>query len=261
MKFDLDVVLRGMSTMIINSLNKLIEALEEKHPINKVFISTAKKDRRIDRVIQLCQQNQVVFQMVPQQTINRKVGADNQGVFAEISPIRFYTLEEILQHIKTGLILILDDINDPGNMGALIRSAAAAEVDGIIVPQRHSAPINETVLKASAGTLLKAKIAQVKNLIQAINHLKENNFWIVGTVMEKEKSLPYYQYDFTANTAVIMGNEHKGISPLVKKNTDQLVFIPISSKIDSLNVSAAAAVILFEALRQKNFFEYKRDLV
>jgi 23S rRNA (guanosine2251-2'-O)-methyltransferase len=250
-----------MSTMIINSLNKLIEALEEKLPINKVFISTAKKDRRIDRVIQLCRQNKVVFQMVPQQTINRKVGTDNQGIFAEISPIRFYTLEEILQNIKTGLILILDDINDPGNMGALIRSAVAAEVDGIIVPQRHSAPINETVLKASAGTLLKAKIAQAKNLIHAINHLKENGFWIVGTVMEKEKSLPYYQYDFTANTAVIMGNEHKGIAPLVKKNSDQLVFIPISSKIDSLNVSAAAAVILFEALRQKNIFEYKRDLV
>jgi 23S rRNA (guanosine2251-2'-O)-methyltransferase len=240
-----------MSTMVINSLNKLIEALEEKLPINKVFISTAKKDRRIDRVIQLCRQNKVVFQIVPQQTINRKVGADNQGIFAEISPIRFYTLEEILQNIKTGLILILDDINDPGNMGAVIRSAVAAEVDAIIVPQRHSAPINETVLKASAGTLMKAKIVQAKNLVHAINYLKKNGFWIVGTVMEKEKSLAYYRYDFTANTAVIMGNEHKGISPIVKKNTDQLVFIPISSNIDSLNVSAATAVILFEALRQK----------
>jgi 23S rRNA (guanosine2251-2'-O)-methyltransferase len=237
--------------MIVNSLNKLVEALEEKLPINKVFISTAKKDRRIDRVIRLCRQNQVVFQMVPPQTIDRKVGPDHQGIFAEISPIRFYTLEEILQNIETGLILILDDINDPGNMGALIRSAAAAQVDGIIVPQRNSAPINETVLTASAGTLMKAKIAQAKNLIQSIDHLKKNNFWLVGTVMEKEKSLPYYRYDFTVNTAVIMGNEHKGISPLIKKNCDQLVFIPISSNIDSLNVSAAAAVILFEALRQK----------
>ncbi|UCH96037.1 MAG: 23S rRNA (guanosine(2251)-2'-O)-methyltransferase RlmB [Candidatus Aminicenantes bacterium] len=239
--------------MLINSLNKLVEALEERLPINKVFISTAKKDRRIDRVIQLCRQNEVVFQMVPPQTINRKVGPDNQGVFAEISPIRFYTLEEILHNIKTGLILILDGINDPGNMGALIRSAVAAEVDGIIIPRWNSAPINETVLKASAGSLLKAKIHQAKNLVHAINHLKENGFWVVGAVMEKEKdrNLAYYDYDFTANTAVIVGNEHKGISPLVKKNADQLVFIPISSNIDSLNVSAAAAVILFEALRQK----------
>ena len=239
--------------MIIDSLNRLIEALEQELPINKVFIATDKKDRRIERVIHLCRENGVIFQMVPRQTINRKVGPENQGVFAEVSPTRFYTLEEILENLKTNLILILDDINDPGNMGAIIRSAVAAEVDGIIIPQRNSAPINDTVLKASAGTLLKAKIFQAKNLVQEINHLKEHGFWVVGTAMEKqaEKNMSYYDFDFRPKTAVIMGNEHKGISPLVKKNADQLVYIPISPGIDSLNVSAAAAVVLFEALRQK----------
>jgi 23S rRNA (guanosine2251-2'-O)-methyltransferase len=239
--------------MIIHSLNKLIEALEEKLPINKVFIAAAKKERRIDRVLQLCRQNGVVFQIVPQQTIQRKVGPDHQGVFAEISPIRFYTLEEILENIASGLILILDSINDTGNLGAIIRSAVAAGVDGIIIPWRNSAPINETVLNASAGSLLKAKIVQSKSLVHDIQQLKEKGFWLVGTVNEKEpgRKLAYVDYDFTVRTAVIMGNEHKGISPLVKKNADQLVFIPLSPSVDSLNVSAATAVILFEALRQK----------
>lgn len=239
--------------MTINSLNALIEALQERVPVNKVFISSARRDKRIERVIALCRQNKVVFQRVPQQTINRKAGPDNQGVFAEISPIRFYTLEEILKSIHTGLILVLDGIEDAGNMGAIIRGAAAADVDGIIVSQRHSAPINETVLKTSAGSLVKAKIVQAKNLTNAVNFLKENGFWVVGTVMEKEKekSVAYYNYDFTVNSAIILGGEHKGVSPLLKKNADQLVFIPHSPKIESLNVSAAAAVILFEALRQK----------
>lgn len=237
--------------MNINSLHALIEALREKIPINKVFINTDKKGKRIDQVINLCRQNGVVFQMVPPQTINRKAGPNNQGVFAEVSPIRFYTLEEILQNIKTGLILVLDGINDTGNMGAIIRSAVAAEVDGIIIPQRNSAPINETVLKTSAGSLVKAKIVQSKNLVNDIKKLKENEFWVAGTVKEREKNVAYYDYDFTNKTAVIMGSEHKGLSPLLKKNADQLIYIPHSEDIDSLNVSAAAAVILFEALRQK----------
>jgi 23S rRNA (guanosine2251-2'-O)-methyltransferase len=237
--------------MNINSLHALIEALGERIPINKVFIGIDRKDKRIDQVIMLCRQNGIVFQMVPPQTINRKAGANNQGVFAEVSPIRFYTLEEILQDIKTGLILVLDGINDTGNMGAVIRSAVAAEVDGIIIPQRHSAPINETVLRTSAGSLVKAKIVQSRNLTNDIKKLQEDKFWVVGTVKEGEKNVVYYDYDFTVNTAVIMGSEHKGISPLLKKNADQLVYIPHSESIDSLNVSAAAAVILFEALRQK----------
>jgi len=240
--------------VIINSLNTLIEALQERVPINKVFISKARKDKRIDKVIRLCRQNKVVFQMVPQETILRKAGPGSQGVFAEVSPIRFYSIEEILQSVNRGLILILDSINDTGNMGAIIRSAAAAEVDGIIVSQRHSAPINETVLKTSAGAVLKARIVQSKNLTNTVNLLKENGFWVVGTVMEKEKekrSIAYYNYDFTVKTAVILGSEHKGISPLLEKNADQLVFIPHSPKVESLNVSSAAAVILFDALRQK----------
>jgi 23S rRNA (guanosine2251-2'-O)-methyltransferase len=237
--------------MNILSLNALLETLKEKLPINKVFIAENRKDRRIDEVIRLCRENKVVFQKVPQQTIARKAGENHQGIFAETSPIKFHRLEDILENINTGLILVLDGINDTGNLGAIIRSAVAANVDAVLIPQRHSAPINETVLKTSAGALLKAKIVQSKNLANHIRTLKENNFWITGTVMNKEKSIPYYKYDFTTPTAIIMGSEHKGTSPLLQKNSDQLIFIPHSPTVQSLNVSAATSIILFEALRQK----------
>lgn len=244
--------------MIITSLNALLEALKEKLPINKVFIAEHRKDRRIDEIIRLCRERKIVFQRVPQQTIARKAGTNHQGIFAESSPIRFYTLDDILKNIHSGLILVLDSINDTGNLGAIIRSAVAAGADGILIPQRHSAPVNETVLKTSAGTLLKARIVQSKNLANDVRTLKENNFWVTATVLNKEKSIPYYTYDFTANTAVIIGNEHKGTSPILQKNADQLIFIPHSADAESLNVSAATSVVLFEALRQKEISGRKR---
>jgi 23S rRNA (guanosine2251-2'-O)-methyltransferase len=237
--------------MNITSINALLEVLREKLPINKVYIGDTKHDRRIEQIIRLCRQHKVIFQKVPQQTINRKAGNDNQGVYAEISPIRFYSLDEVLEEINSGLILVLDGINDTGNLGAIIRSAVAAGVDAIIIPQRHSAPINETVLKTSAGSLVKAKIVHSKNLSNDISKLKENQFWVVGTVMDEKNSIPYYQYDFKGKTAIIMGSEFKGVSPLLQKNSDQLVYIPHLPAVQSLNVSAAASVLLFETLRQR----------
>lgn len=233
-------------------MNALIEALSEKIPVNKVYIADGKRDKRVDVVIRLCKENGVVFQMVPQQTISRKAGNDHQGIFAEVSPIRFYELDEIVNSIQTGLILILDSINDTGNLGAIIRSAVAANVDAVVISQRNTAPINETVLKTSSGALLKARIVISKNLSRDFEFLKQHNFWIVGSVMNAERSIPYYDFDFTVNTAIVMGNENKGVSPLLQKNSDQSIYIPQSKRIDSLNVSAASAVLLFEALRQKS---------
>ncbi len=237
--------------MDITSINVLLEVLQEALPVNKVFIAENKRDRRLEEIVRLCRAHKVVFQVVPPQVLERKAGLDHQGVFAEVSPIRFYELEEVLQDIKTGLILILDGVEDTGNLGAIIRSAVAADVDAILLPQRHSAPINETVLKTSAGTLLRARIVQCGNLSQTLEVLKKNNFWVVGTVMDTEKAIPYHKFDYRVNTAIIMGNEHKGTSLLLQKNSDQLVYIPHSAKAESLNVSAATAVMLFEALRQK----------
>ncbi len=235
--------------MIIKTLNSLLEALQGNYPINKVLISSGKRDKKIEKIIDLCRENKVLFQVVPRETVNRKAGPENQGVFAEAAPVRFYTLDEILENPKSGLLLILDSINDTGNLGAIIRTAAAAGVDGIIVSQRNSAPINETVLKTSAGALLKIKIVLSKSLRNDIELLKKKDFWIVGA--EKQGGIPYYEYDFKYNSAIILGNENRGIAPLLRTKADQLVSIPHTEQVESLNVSAAAAVILFEALRQK----------
>lgn len=235
--------------MNISTLNALVEALKAGQPINKVLISQGKKDRKIDLIKQLCKQNNIMFQLVPQEAVDRKAGARNQGVFAELSPIQFYDLREIIDSAKHGLILVLDRINDTGNMGAMIRTAVAAGVDGIVISRRDSAPINETVLKTSAGTLMKAKICQSKNMAQDLDALKEAGFWVIGT--EMSGSVPYYEYDFSYKTALVMGSEFSGMSPLLKKKADQLVSIPHSREVESLNVSVAAGVILFEAVRQK----------
>ncbi len=235
--------------MKVYSLNALIEVLNSDAPLNNVFISNLKRGRKFDIIKQLCREKGVTFQIIPQNAIDRKAGSSNQGIFAEISPVRFYKLEEILKEQKNGLILILDSINDTGNLGAIIRTAVAACVDGILIPCRKSAPINETVLKTSAGSLTKAKIVLSKNLTNDIIALKKNDFWIIGTHVKE--GLEYYKYDFKYKTALIVGNENKGISPLLKKNSDQLISIPHSSQIESLNVSNSVAILLFEALRQK----------
>ncbi len=235
--------------MNISTLNALIEALKAGQAVNKVLISRSKQDRKVDLIKKMCKQNNIMFQLVPQEAIDRKAGAKNQGVFAELSPIRFYELQEIIDAAKNGFILVLDRINDTGNMGAMIRTAVAAGVDGIIISRRDSAPVNETVLKTSAGTLMKAKICQSKNLSQDLDTLKSEGFWVIGT--EMSGFVPYYDYDFSYKTVLVMGSENSGMSPLLKKKADQLISIPHSRDVESLNVSVAAGVILFEALRQK----------
>lgn len=235
--------------MNIRSLNALTEALKTGAPIQSVLISDARKDRKTAMIRDLCKKQRVPVRSVPPQTLTRKAGPDHQGVFAEIAPVKFQPLEKILKEAKTGLMVILDGITDTGNMGAVIRSAVAADVDGIIIPQHNAAPINETVLKTSAGAVLKAKLVQPGNLVNAVKELKKQGFWIVGA--DSRGEIPYYDYDFTYKTAIIMGSEDKGISPLLKKNADHILSIPHSPLVESLNVSAAASVMLFEALRQQ----------
>ena len=217
--------------MDITSLNSLIEALKTDVTVNKVFISKEKRDKKIDLIIQLCKKNRIVFQMIPAEALKRKAGPKNQGIFAQISPVNFYSLEEIIKQTKTGLILILDGINDTGNLGAIIRTATGAEV--------KDEPLR-------AMTLIDGKPA----LEHTLKYLKKNEYWIVGT--DSNQGLAYHKYDYNYKTAIVMGNENKGLGQLIKKNVDQMVYIPHSKKIESLNVSVATAIILFEAIKQKN---------
>lgn len=242
--------------MNITSSHMLYDTLSSSHSIQKIYISQLRRGSKVEQIKDLCRKKGVVFQVVPQSFIDRKTGTKNQGFFAQVSPITFFRLSEILENVKTGLVLILDRIQDTGNLGAIIRSAVAARVDGIIVSLRKTAPINETVLKTSAGTLIKAKIVSSKNLVNDIRILKKNHFWVIAA--DAKKGSPYYQYDFKNKTAVIVGNEETGISPLLKKQADLLISIPHSKEVESLNVSVSAAIVLFEALRQNANFQHAR---
>lgn len=243
--------------MNITSINSLHEMLKSSHSIQKIYISQIRRGDKIEQIKNLCRQRGIVFQIVPQSFIDRKTAGKNQGVLAQVSPIVFSRMSEIIDDMKSGLILILDRLHDTGNIGAIVRSAVAAGVDGIIVSLRKSAPVNETVLKTSSGALAKAKIVLSKNLIGDIRMLKKRQFWVVAT--DVKKGTPYHQYDFRHKTAVIMGNEETGISPLLKKHADFLISIPHSKEVESLNVSVSTAIILFEALRQKELFLHAKQ--
>lgn len=233
----------------ITSLNALVEALRDGATVNKVLISRSPRDAKIATVIDLCRQRGVVFQLVPAEALDRKAGARNQGVWAEVAPVSFCGLEEMLASVRTGLVVILDGIEDTGNLGAIVRTAAAVEADGVLFSVRGSAPVNDTVWKTSAGALAKVRLVQSRNLSRDIEKLKQNDFWIVAG--DQRAGMKFYDFDFKARIGVILGNESKGVSPLLKKNADQLLAIPHAPAMESLNVSAAAAIILFEAYRQK----------
>jgi len=236
--------------MEISSINVLYEALNSDVNFNSILIAENKKDKRIFKIIELCKKRKIPYKIVPSITIDKKTDNNNQGIYASISPIKFYKTEDLIKHSKKGLILILDKINDAGNLGAIIRTVAGADIDGIVIPKRNTAPINETVLKTSAGGLLKVKIALVANLRSEIDKLKDNGYWIAGMAMDGKTK--YYNYDFKYKTAIILGNERNGISDILRKNSDYLLNIPHSKNIESLNVSVATSIVIFEALRQKS---------
>ena len=233
----------------ITSLNALLEALRDGAPVNKVLIGRSPRDPRLAEVIELCRRRGVVFQLVPAAAVDRKAGARNQGVWAEVAPVAFCSLEEMLAAARTGLVVVLDGIEDTGNLGAIVRTAAAVGADGVVLSVRGSAPVNDTAWKTSAGALGKVRLAQARNLAQAVEKLKAGGFWVVAADQRAAKK--FYEFDFRPPTAVIMGGEGRGVSPLLKRNADQLLAIPHSGAVESLNVSAAAAVILFEAWKQK----------
>jgi len=233
----------------ITSLNALIEALGAGAPVNKVLISRTRRDAKVAAVIDLCRQRGVVYQFVPAEALDRKAGARNQGVWAEVAPVNFCRLEDVLASIRSGLVVILDGIEDTGNLGAIVRTAAAVEADAVMLSVRGSAPVNDTAWKTSAGALAKVRLVQSRNLAQDIEKLKKNGFWVVAS--DASAPMKFYEFDFRVKTAVILGNEGRGVSPLLKKNSDQLLAVPHAAAVESLNVSAAAAIILFEAWKQK----------
>ena len=239
---------------IIYGKNAVIEALESgNRTFNKILISSgAHKDVKIEKIKELAKANGIVFQFVNIQKLNQiEPEGRHQGVIAQIAPVKYTDLDDFIEkhRDKTASVVILDGVEDSHNVGAIIRSCVCAGIDGIILPSRRSVLINPTVEKTSAGAINHISIIKVNSLVNTIQRLKENNWWVIASDHHAKDN--YYDVDYTdMNFALIMGAEHAGISKSLLKLADFVIKIPMLTNFNSLNVSNAAAIILFERCRQ-----------
>jgi len=236
--------------------NPVLELIENSDvQVNKIWISESIKDSDFkNSVISYSKSNKVPYNFVPDQKLNKLTNNKvHQGVVLSISPTEYMHVSDLIQHVlknsKEKIILIAHETEDNHNLGAMIRTFVGAGGEGIILTGKKHVGINGTTIKTSAGTLFQVKFARVVNCINALNELKENGFWVVGTE-GSEDSQSIYQVSYPEQVAVLMGNEHEGFGPLIKKNCDFLVKIPINAKVESLNVSVAFGIVMFEILRK-----------
>lgn len=230
-------------------INPLLEALRSaSERVNKVFVQEEKGHARIGEVIREAKAHHVPVVFVPSRRLDQ-IAPGHQGVMAEVSPKAYSTLDEILARSPKPFMVILDEVEDPQNLGAIVRSAEGAGADGLVLPERRSAGLTETVDTVSAGALEHLPVARVTNLVRAMEELKEKGLWIVGA--EGSGDEPWYSFDYTGPVGIVLGSEGRGLRPLVKKTCDKVLSIPLSGKVTSLNVAAAAAVFFFEVVRQR----------
>ena len=233
--------------MLVYGKNVAIVYLQKKKKIKKIWIQDSFNDQTI---LSLIQKRQIGYKKCPKIELDRLANGVHQGIILEVEDYQYASLADFLKNTNDGFLIILDHIEDPHNLGAIIRTCEAAGVDGIILPKDRSATVNATVLKTSVGTTENVKIAQVTNLVQAIQELKESGYWIVGTDMTN--STDYRKIDYTGKTAIIIGNEGSGMSRLVRESCDFIARIPMYGKVNSLNASVSAGIMIYEVLRQKN---------
>lgn len=223
--------------------------------VEKILLAEGAREHRIAEIIDLAKENRIQFQKVSRDVLARVVepGANHQGVVAYTASADYHDSDALLEEIfqaENPLVLVLDGVEDPRNLGAILRVAECAGVAGTFIPEHRAAGLTETVVKTSAGATEYTPIAKVKNLNRLIEELKKNNIWVVGTSGEAETD--YTDWDWTQDCALVLGGEGKGLHRLVAENCDALVKIPMQGRIESLNVSVAAGVVLFEAVRQRN---------
>ena len=234
--------------------NALTEALKAGRTIDKVFIAAGDTDRSLQRLAAQAKDAGAVIVPVDRRKLDQmSTTHSHQGVIALAAAHVYYTIDDILEEAasrgETPLIVICDELSDPHNLGAIMRSAECAGAHGVIIPKRRSVGLTATVAKASAGAVEYMKVARVTNINNAISELKEKGVWVFGTAAEG--SIPMYKADLTGPAAIVIGNEGDGMSQLVRKNCDVMVHIPMKGSISSLNASAAASILLYEAVRQR----------
>jgi 23S rRNA (guanosine2251-2'-O)-methyltransferase len=244
-------------TGFIYGRREVVEILTSSpHRVNKIFLAEGDHGRIIGEIRDMAKKNHIIIKVVPRRALDTYAprGAAHQGVVASIAPVEYADPDDIIQPLKNGqpsLIVVLDEISDPQNFGAILRTCDAAGAAGVLIPRHRSVGLTSVVAKHSAGATEYVPVARVGNLAQLLDHLREGDWQIVGAAGDAEKSI--YEVDFTAPTVIVIGSEGKGLRPLVRRQCNVLAHIPMAGKIESLNASVAAAVFLYEAFRQRRF--------
>ena len=239
----------------IEGRNSVLELLESGKDINKIFVTRGEKHGSINKILAIAKERKIIVVEKDKKQMEEMAQEENyQGIIAIVPPFEYVEIQDILDEAKArkedSFILILDGIEDPHNLGSIIRTAETAGVHGIIIPKRRAASVNSTVNKTSAGAVEHMKIARVTNISDALEELKQAGLWICGTAVDTDKY--YYNQDLTGPLGIVIGNEGKGIGEKVKKNCDFLVKIPMKGKVGSLNAAVSTGIIVYEAVKQRN---------
>ena len=243
--------------MEIYGIRSIIEAIESSKEVSTVYLlkSDSHQSSLFKSLVRLLEYNSIKYSFVPKERFRKYNNRNHQGAVALLSPIKLLTIDELILNSFKGDLpktyLLLDGITDTRNFGAIIRTAVGANVDGMIIPQNNSAPVNSDVVKTSSGGVFKIPIARVNNIKDAIFHLNSLDIDIISLSEKGEKTI--YESNFKKSIAIVMGSEEKGISKSVLNLSNEILRIPLNSKIDSLNVSVAFSAVAFEIIRQRNF--------
>lgn len=234
---------------MIGRINPLLEALNSSPlRVTKIFVQKDTERKRVAEVIKMARSRSVPVVWVPKRRLDQ-MDKHHQGVVALSSPKAFTSMEAILSDSKVPFLLLLDGVEDPQNLGAIIRTAEGAGVDGLILPERRSAGLSDVVLSVSAGALEHIKITRVKNLARSMDNLKEKGLWFVGA--EGGSRNYWFDFDYTVPLGLVLGSEGKGLRPIVKQKCDKILSIPLLGEVASLNVASAAAIFIYEVIRQR----------
>lgn len=238
---------------VIEGRQPVIEFLKAGHPVNKVLIAKGNTHRALQQITALAKEQGAAVQEVSKEQLDRMSSTGNhQGVIAQIAAVEYAELDDLLSAPRDPewdpFLLVLDGLQDPHNLGSILRSAEAARVSGVIIPKRRAVGVTPVVAKVSAGALSYVPVARVVNIARTIEQLKEAGFWVVGADMDGESC---YSQNLKGPIALVIGSEGEGLSRLVKENCDFLTRIPMLGQINSLNAGVAAAVLMFEVVRQR----------
>ncbi|MGZ4164125.1 MAG: 23S rRNA (guanosine(2251)-2'-O)-methyltransferase RlmB [Tumebacillaceae bacterium] len=232
----------------------VLEALKAGRQINKILLAEGSTGNTVMEILGKARDSNIVVQTVPKAKLDQATETRNhQGIIAYLAAKDYAELEDIIEAAKEssrpGLIIVLDEIEDPHNLGSILRTADGVGAHGVVIPKRRAVPLTATVAKASAGAIEHMPVARVANISQAIETLKKAGFWVVGTEVETDKM--YHQVDMSGPTVIVIGNEGKGLGEVIKKRCDYLVRLPMIGQVQSLNAGVATGILLYEVLRQR----------